>query len=764
MTKNPVKSALARRLFAVCAAGPMLASAAAEEPVHIGARRELFVDRFLIESLDGARLRLHEPIPAETVLRGGPEHPWEGAGSTAVAVWKDGDRFRMHYRCIATKDFQAGKFQPEWAIAESRDGIHWTRPLRDARALAFGRLSNLVADDQGRPLPSMTSIALNARPGAPADQRYIGLNILRPRGDMAYSTATLYTSPDGFRWTRFREEPVYETDLYNAFDSQPMIFWSEAEGQYVMLHRYLIQGEQAGADSLPGMRSVARTTSPDLMTWSEPVKMSYDELGRLDPYVNFYTNGTQPCPGAPHLYVALYARLMPGRKVITESQALGLDLPTWNQFRYDVECSDSALMTARVEEPTLYRQTFKETFIRPGFGPQHWTSRSNFALAGVLETGPAEWSVYVNRGYLQTDWRVQRLTIRRDGFASVRAPWAGGEMITRPLVFEGSFLTVNHANGAPGEIRVELQDEDGAPIPGFELNACDPIYGDNVERGVTWRGGDGDVGGLAGRPVRVRFALRDADLYAMQFRDEPPEPVAFVLEPPARIPDAPALDAPGGAMTVEAYLNVDAPDGAPSAARVMSKYNHLAGDEGRGWEIQLLPDGRAVFRTNQVSEDGEGVDRQVESETPLPLNEWVHLAAVFDRPERRIRLYVDGRQAGEREIPDLPLRRTADRDLMIGRYGDPRSIVMDFRGRIDELRIVDRALTFHGPPDRPYTGREPGAVALYHFDERGADGTASNAIPGSPVGAVRGVTERGERRLVESLPGFGRALGMKLSE
>jgi len=452
-----------------------------------GARRELFVDRFLIESLDGARLRLHEPIPAETVLRGGPEHPWEGAGSTAVAVWKDGDRFRMHYRCIATKDFQAGKFQPEWAIAESRDGIHWTRPLRDARALAFGRLSNLVADDQGRPLPSMTSIALNARPGAPADQRYIGLNILRPRGDMAYSTATLYTSPDGFRWTRFREEPVYETDLYNAFDSQPMIFWSEAEGQYVMLHRYLIQGEQAGADSLPGMRSVARTTSPDLMTWSEPVKMSYDELGRLDPYVNFYTNGTQPCPGAPHLYVALYARLMPGRKVITESQALGLDLPTWNQFRYDVECSDSALMTARVEEPTLYRQTFKETFIRPGFGPQHWTSRSNFALAGVLETGPAEWSVYVNRGYLQTDWRVQRLTIRRDGFASVRAPWAGGEMITRPLVFEGSFLTVNHANGAPGEIRVELQDEDGAPIPGFELNACDPIYGDNVERGVTVR-------------------------------------------------------------------------------------------------------------------------------------------------------------------------------------------------------------------------------------------------------------------------------------
>ncbi|MBN1511487.1 MAG: hypothetical protein JXB13_05685, partial [Phycisphaerae bacterium] len=373
-----------------------VAAAIAGEPIDIGTRRELFVDRFLVESLDGARLRLHEPVRAETVLRGEPEYPWEGIGSMAVAVWKDDDVFRMHYRCIATEDFKAGAFRPEWAIAESPDGIHWTRPLRDARTLEFGRLSNLIADDQGRPLHSMTSVAINTRPGAPAGRRYLGLKILRPGGDMySLATATLYTSPDGFRWTRFREEPVYETDLFNAFDSQPMIFWSEAEGQYVMYHRYLVRGEQAGADSLPGMRSIARTTSPDLVAWSEPVRMSYDEAGRLDPYANFYTNGTQPCPGAPHLYVSFYARLMPDRKVVTDAQARRLHLPTWGQYRYDVDCSDSAFMTVRAEEPELFRQTFKETFIRPGFGPRHWTSRSNFALAGVLETGPAEWSVYV---------------------------------------------------------------------------------------------------------------------------------------------------------------------------------------------------------------------------------------------------------------------------------------------------------------------------------------------------------------------------------
>ena len=36
--------------------------------IDIGSRRELFVDRDLIDKLDGARLKLHQPRPAAKVI------------------------------------------------------------------------------------------------------------------------------------------------------------------------------------------------------------------------------------------------------------------------------------------------------------------------------------------------------------------------------------------------------------------------------------------------------------------------------------------------------------------------------------------------------------------------------------------------------------------------------------------------------------------------------------------------------------------------
>ena len=46
---------------------------------------------------------------------------------------------------------------------------------------------------------------------------------------------------------------------------------------------------------------------------------------------------------------------------------------------------------------------------------------------------------------------------------------------------------------------------------------CPEMIGDEIERVVAWKGG-ADVAKLAGKVVRLRFALRDADLYALRFR------------------------------------------------------------------------------------------------------------------------------------------------------------------------------------------------------------------------------------------------------
>ena len=93
----------------------------------------------------------------------------------------------------------------------------------------------------------------------------------------------------------------------------------------------------------------------------------------------------------------------------------------------------------------------------------------------------------------------------------------GGEFITIPLTFEGRELELNYSTSAVGSVRVEIQDLEGRPQPGFGLEECPEVFGDEIEGVVRWENG-ADVGGLAGKPVRLRFALMDADLYAFRFR------------------------------------------------------------------------------------------------------------------------------------------------------------------------------------------------------------------------------------------------------
>lgn len=70
---------------------------------------------------------------------------------------------------------------------------------------------------------------------------------------------------------------------------------------------------------------------------------------------------------------------------------------------------------------------------------------------------------------------------------------------------------------AAGEIRVEIQDKDGHPISEFSLDECRTVIGNEIGRVVSWESGE-DVSVLAGRPVRLRFVMKDADLYAFRFK------------------------------------------------------------------------------------------------------------------------------------------------------------------------------------------------------------------------------------------------------
>ena len=194
---------------------------------------------------------------------------------------------------------------------------------------------------------------------------------------------------------------------------------------------------------------------------------------------------------------------------------------TKSNKRVGTDLTDGLFMTSR--DGHSFRR-WDEAFLRPG--PQtegHWIYGDNYQTYGLWETKsptpgtPNEISMhFTEHAWLDDDHQARRYTIRLDGFVSLHAPLAGGELTTKPLRFAGRRLSLNYATSAAGSVRVEIQDASGQPLPGHSLNDCLEHYGDSVHQIVAWKGGS-RVSALAGQPVRLRFVLKDADLYSFSF-------------------------------------------------------------------------------------------------------------------------------------------------------------------------------------------------------------------------------------------------------
>ena len=159
-----------------------------------------------------------------------------------------------------------------------------------------------------------------------------------------------------------------------------------------------------------------------------------------------------------------------------------------------------------------------EAFIRPGPAPEDWIARDNAPALGVVPANGREMFIYRLSHYAQPSSHMARYRLRADGFISVHAPYGGGELITKPLIFSGNHLELNFETSAAGSMRVEIQDEQGVPQAGYTLAECPEMIGDDVARTITWSGGD-NVSKLAGKTVRLRFVMKDADLYSLKFHE-----------------------------------------------------------------------------------------------------------------------------------------------------------------------------------------------------------------------------------------------------
>ena len=120
--------------FGILIVTAVQAMAKAEDVIDIGSRRELFVDRFLIDRTAGVALVLERPRDEGIVLRF--DKPWEGAFCGYATVIQDGPLFRLYYRGLP-RSGQDGSDAEVTCYAESKDGIVWSKPelglVRDRR-------------------------------------------------------------------------------------------------------------------------------------------------------------------------------------------------------------------------------------------------------------------------------------------------------------------------------------------------------------------------------------------------------------------------------------------------------------------------------------------------------------------------------------------------------------------------------------------------------------------------------------------------------
>lgn len=515
-------------------------------PIGIDSRRELFVDAVLVDRLVGkSDLRLHHPTPREIVMV--HDAPWEGNATAYHSIFKDGDRYRMYYSGLrirsAVGDTSNGLVTGVESLcyAESEDGIHWRKPELGLCEFQGSKANNIVFSSAMAERFGVNvrgpAVFKDDNPDAPPEARYkTFFTSSSPLGMRPFQSA------DGIHWSPMSDEPTI-TD--GAFDSQNLAFWDAARGEYRAYWRYFTSGITTEEVWKPaGVRAIRTAISKDLLHWESQSDLAYVD----SPVEQLYENGVASYHRAPHLLLGFPIRYVERTGAqSTSSDAAGSPagprrtqnwpaslraLPDFDHRaaraglseRYGSALSEGLLMASR-DGMTFKR--WNEAFLRPGIErPGTWNYGHMFTgwrpveTASQLEGAPNELSFYAVEGYwTAAGTSLRRYTLRLDGFVSVNAPMSGGDLITKPIMFTGKTLSLNFSTSAAGSLRVELQSADGKPFPGFTLEDCDELFGDTLDRTVTWKG-NANVSPLAGEPVRMRFALRDADLFAFQFRDQ----------------------------------------------------------------------------------------------------------------------------------------------------------------------------------------------------------------------------------------------------
>jgi len=245
------------------------------------------------------------------------------------------------------------------------------------------------------------------------------------------------------------------------------------------------------------------TFSKDFVHWTDPQWLVYHrDDGRPGMELeHLYTNELKRYRRAPRIYLGFPGQFSGSVQPMLMASRDGIHFYRW--MEHPVISKSAPADRDKIRSNHLW-QEMVELPDEPGKYSMY--ASENLGIKGRHEYGSFP--------------RVRRFTIRKDGFVSVRAEHELGELVTKPLIFAGSKLTINYNAqlAEDGSVRVEILDDKQPPISGFTVNDSDPLSKDEIDATVTWKG-RADIGSLAGKTIHLRFVLNDADLFSFQFTE-----------------------------------------------------------------------------------------------------------------------------------------------------------------------------------------------------------------------------------------------------
>ncbi len=473
-----------------------------KEVLQLAGKREVFWDKYLIDTDKTTAVhKLHHLKEVGPVMEFNKS--WEGNSSNYHCLLKEPDGLlRMYYLGWNVDLYGAEKpmiSKIHVCYAESRDGVHWVKPnlglvdwegstdnniLLDGRIWEYGGFQ-VIRDENPACLPEEKYKAIGWQEGEAENKNNWEL--------------WCFPSPDGIHFTR-----GWKMTDKGKFDTLNVAIW-DADRQ--IYHCYIrdFHGED-------WIRDIRYMSSTDFHNWTDPVMLDF-QGGEDYP---LYTNCVSVYERAPQLFVGFPSRYVE-RKAWTanydrlcgaEDRKRRMDLSP----RIGLTVTDCVFMCSRNGQ-SWYR--YDEAFMRPGpETPLDWVYGNCYPTLGIVET-PApygresELTMYAMQSHFcGNPAKLMRYTIRKDGFVSLNAPYAGAVITTKPFTFDGKGIALNFSTSARGYLYVTLTAADGTVAKSCE------IFGDSCDRVIDF---DVDLSLFAGKETVMEIQLRDADVYAVKF-------------------------------------------------------------------------------------------------------------------------------------------------------------------------------------------------------------------------------------------------------